>query len=67
MRRPVESGKYTVLDARSLGLDVVVIEDAVGGVDVNRGDSKGAVEEMKDAGAAFAAAGDVAEAKAQGR
>jgi nicotinamidase/pyrazinamidase len=59
--------KNTVLDARSLGFDVVVIEDAIGGVDVNPGDSERAIEEMKGAGVAFAAADDVAEAKAQGR
>lgn len=58
--------KNTVLDARGLGLDVIVIEDAIGGVDANPGDSGRAVEEMKDAGAAFAAADEVAEAKAQG-
>ena len=58
--------KNTVLDARGLSLDVVVIEDAIGGVDASPGDSE-PVEEMKDAGAAFAAADEVAEAKAQRR
>lgn len=44
-----------------------MIEDAIGGVDANPGDSGRAVEEMKRAGAASAAADEVAEAKAQGR
>src|SRR5215218_4237738 len=42
--------KHTVLDARSLGFDVIVIEDAIGGVDVKPGDSERAIEEMKEAG-----------------
>ena len=52
--------KNTVLDARALGLDVVVLEDAVGGVEAQPGDSARAVEEMKEAGASFAASNEVA-------
>ncbi|HET9214971.1 MAG TPA: bifunctional nicotinamidase/pyrazinamidase [Gaiellaceae bacterium] len=52
--------KNTVLDALALGLDVVVLEDAVGGVEAQPGDSARAVEEMKEAGASFAASNEVA-------
>ena len=41
----------TVLDARHAGLDVVVLDDAVAGIDVNPGDVDRAFEEMKSAGA----------------
>lgn len=51
--------KNTVLDALELGLDVVVVEDAVGGVEAQPGDSARAVEEMKEAGASFAASNEV--------
>jgi nicotinamidase/pyrazinamidase len=43
--------KNTVLDARRDGFDVTVVEDAVRGVDVEPGDSEGALEEMENAGA----------------
>ena len=43
-----------------MGLDVVVLEDAVGGVEAQPGDSARAVEEMKEAGASFAASNEVA-------
>jgi nicotinamidase/pyrazinamidase len=43
--------KNTVLDARREGFDVTVVEDAVRGVDVEPGDSEGALEEMENAGA----------------
>jgi nicotinamidase/pyrazinamidase len=46
--------KSSVLDARRLGFDVTVIEDAVRGVDVQPGDSERALEEMRDAGAELA-------------
>jgi nicotinamidase/pyrazinamidase len=46
--------KSSVLDARRLGFDVTVIEDAVRGVDVQRRDSERALEEMRDAGAEIA-------------
>ena len=43
--------KHSVLDARRAGFDVVVLEDAVRGVDVRPGDSRAAIEEMTAAGA----------------
>jgi nicotinamidase/pyrazinamidase len=46
--------KNTVLDARRLGFDVTVVEDAVRGVEVEPGDSERAIEEMKAAGAELA-------------
>jgi nicotinamidase/pyrazinamidase len=46
--------KNTVLDARRLGFDVTVVEDAIRGVEVAPGDSDRAKEEMRAAGAEFA-------------
>jgi nicotinamidase/pyrazinamidase len=46
--------KSTVLDARRLGFDVTVVEDAIRGVEVAPGDSDRAKEEMRAAGAKFA-------------
>jgi nicotinamidase/pyrazinamidase len=43
--------KNTVLDARRLGFDVSVVEDAIRGVEVKPGDSERALEEMEHAGA----------------
>jgi nicotinamidase/pyrazinamidase len=45
--------KHTVLDALKAGLEVIVLEDAIRGVDVQPGDSERAVAEMRAAGAAF--------------
>lgn len=45
---------YTVLDARSAGLDVVVLEDAIRSVQVEPGDGARAVARMRAAGARFA-------------
>ena len=45
--------KNTVLDARRLGLEVTVVEDAVRGIDVEPGDTDRALEEMRVAGAGF--------------
>ncbi len=42
--------KNTVLDARRLGLEVTVVEDAVRGIDVEPGDTDRALEEMRVAG-----------------
>lgn len=56
--------KNTVLDARSLGFDVTVIEDAVRGVEVTPGDSERAFEEMERAGAEVASSGEVRRARA---
>jgi len=51
--------KNTVLDARKLGLDVVVVEDAIRGVDVEPGDSERALGEMEAAGARLATSDQV--------
>jgi nicotinamidase/pyrazinamidase len=56
--------KNTVLDARRLGLDVVVVEDAIRPVEVNPGDAERALEEMRAAGAVFAASVEVKRARA---
>ncbi len=56
--------KNTVLDARRLGFDVVVVEDAIRGVDVAPGDSDRAIEEMKEAGAALASSDEVERVRA---
>ncbi len=45
--------KHSALDARKAGLDVVVLIDAIRGVDLQPGDSDRAVEEMRAAGATF--------------
>jgi nicotinamidase/pyrazinamidase len=42
--------KNTVLDALDLGFDVVLLEDAIRGVDVTAGDSEKAILEMKERG-----------------
>jgi nicotinamidase/pyrazinamidase len=51
--------KNSVLDARKLGFDVIVIEDAVRGVDVTPGDSERALEEMERAGAKISSSTEV--------
>jgi nicotinamidase/pyrazinamidase len=43
--------KNSVLDARRLGFDVTVLEDAIRPVEVEPGDSERALEEMREAGA----------------
>jgi nicotinamidase/pyrazinamidase len=45
--------KNTVLDARRLGLEVTVVEDAVRAIDVEPGDTDRALDEMRGAGAGF--------------
>ncbi len=45
--------KATALDARREGLEVIVLEDAIRGVEVNPGDSNRAVGEMRQAGCTF--------------
>jgi nicotinamidase/pyrazinamidase len=52
--------KATVLDALKEGFEVVLLEDAVRAVDVNRGDGERALAEMKAAGALTARLGDLA-------
>lgn len=49
----------TVLDARRLGFDVVVIEDAIRAVDAHPGDGERALAAMKAAGASFAPAAEI--------
>ena len=51
--------KHSVLEARSRGFDVIVVEDAVRAVEAEPGDSRRAIEEMKDAGAVCARAEQV--------
>jgi nicotinamidase/pyrazinamidase len=46
--------KNTVLDGRKAGFEVVVVSDAVKGVNVNPHDSEKAISEMSDAGAEIA-------------
>ena len=48
--------KATALDAAGLGFDTEVLTDAVGAVDVEPGDGDRALDEMRDAGVALAAA-----------
>ena len=55
--------KNTVLDARRIGFEVTVVEDAVRGVDVEPGDSERALEEMEGAGAELATSAEVRKAK----
>ena len=43
--------KYSVLDAIKLGFNVYVIEDGCRGVDLQKGDSEKALDEMRQAGA----------------
>jgi nicotinamidase/pyrazinamidase len=56
--------KNTVLDARKLGFDVTVVEDAIRGVEVNPGDSATAIEDMRAAGAEFAASKEIRTSRA---
>jgi len=51
--------KATALDARRAGFEVIVLEDAIRGVEVNPGDCARAMEEMQQAGCAFARMEDV--------
>jgi nicotinamidase/pyrazinamidase len=52
--------RQSVLDARTLGFDVVVLEDAIGAVDVNPGDGQRALAEMRAAGAETGRVADLA-------
>jgi nicotinamidase/pyrazinamidase len=51
--------KATALDAREAGLDVVVLEDAIRGVEVQPGDCARAMREMAAAGIQFAKTTDL--------
>lgn len=52
--------KFTVLDARRLGFETVLVEDGCRGVNLAAGDSARAIEEMRAAGAAVTRSGDLA-------
>ena len=52
--------KFTVLDARQLGFEVVLIEDGCRAVNLAPGDGRDAVAEMRRAGAKVVTAADVA-------
>jgi nicotinamidase/pyrazinamidase len=56
--------KQSVLDALGCGFDVIVVEDAIRGVDRSRGDSARAIDEMKNAGAVFATSTEIARTRA---
>ena len=49
----------TVLDARRLGFEAYVLEDAIAAADVNPGDGDGALQKMRDAGALLTTAAKV--------
>ena len=51
--------RASVVDARREGFDVVVLEDAVGAVDVTPGDGERALAEMREAGAGVGRSEDV--------
>jgi nicotinamidase/pyrazinamidase len=51
--------KATALDARHAGFDVVVLQDAIRGVEVKPGDCAKAVKEMAAAGIRFATTTDL--------
>ena len=51
--------KQTVLDACRLGIRVVVLEDAVRGIDATPGDCERAMREMREAGAILARSRDL--------
>jgi nicotinamidase/pyrazinamidase len=52
--------KFTVLDARQLGLDVVLVEDGCRGVNLAAGDDARAIAAMREAGASVVHSDDVA-------
>src|SRR5438874_11737619 len=54
--------RQSVLDARKAGFEVVVLEDAIGAVEVNPGDGERALAEMRAAGAEVATARELARA-----
>jgi len=51
--------KATALDARKLGFEVIVVDDAVQGIEAKTGDSAYAKDLMKKAGCMFAATHEV--------
>ncbi len=59
--------KQTVLDALRNGFDVVVLKDAIRGIDAEPGSSACALEEMERAGASFASAPEIAQTRSTAR
>jgi nicotinamidase/pyrazinamidase len=59
--------KNSVLDAIREGFEVVVVEDAVRAVNVNEGDAKRALEEMRAAGAAVQSSDEIARLRTAAR
>jgi nicotinamidase/pyrazinamidase len=51
--------KFTALDARGLGFETILIEDACRGVDLKPGDVARAIKEMKQAGVLIQGSGDI--------
>ena len=51
--------RASVLDARREGFEVVVLEDAIGAVEVQPGDGERAIAEMRDAGAEVSQSTDI--------
>ena len=51
--------KYSVLDARHLGLNTHVILDGCRGIELEIGDIEPALDEMKQAGATILKSGDL--------
>jgi nicotinamidase/pyrazinamidase len=56
--------KSSVLDARRLGFEVTVVEDAIRAVEVNPGDAERAIEEMRAAGARLATSAEIGRERA---
>ena len=59
MRYPIYCVKYSVLDARQIGLNTHVILDGCRGIELEIGDIERALEEMKQAGATILKSGDL--------
>lgn len=55
--------RSTVLEARELGFDVTVVEDATRGIDLEPGDTKRAVREMEGAGVRIASSQSLLEGR----
>ena len=51
--------KHSVLDARSAGLTVTLLTDAIAGVDLTAGDSARAIAQMREAGAVAGSSHDL--------
>lgn len=52
--------RWTALEARELGFDVTLVEDATRGVDVEPGATERALAEMREAGVGFASSDELA-------